>query len=178
MDIFNTFDQAWQRKNLFFFYHGPISHDILVNICNTIKQKALLEGEPQTRALRLFSVLVELTQNILFHGSSISHDQLQIKHGFITVGYNEKLYQIVCGNILEKHEIENLNYMLNRLQYMSKEEIKREYRETRKKDLKKVGYSSAGLGLLEIARIAYQPIDYKIQSINDKHAFISIQIMI
>jgi hypothetical protein len=73
--------------------------------------------------------------------------------------------------------LESIRNQLEHLREMDKEQLKAFYRD-RRKTTTKPDSRGAGLGFIDMARKASQPIEYDFKPINDHHAFFSIKVVI
>lgn len=180
------FKNDLNRRGIFFCFSGPVSQDLLVEIGATLKLKMELEEAHNAVALRVFSMVVEQAQNVIHYSAekcpkdrilpgSGKQDELSI--GIISVGYEGEHYFVLCGNRVYNEDVERLRERLTRLRKMDKEELKKFYKEQRKKgpDDKSKG---AGLGFIDMAKKASQPIEFDFRKIDEKFSFFSTKTVI
>jgi len=179
------FKKDLNKRGIFFCFSGPVSQDLLVEIGATLKLKMTLEEAHNAIALRVFSMVVEQAQNIIHYSAekcpkeimpdSDKQDELSI--GIIAVGYESEHYFVLCGNRVYNEEVERLTEKLCMLQKMDKEELKKLYKEQRKKgpDDKSKG---AGLGFIDMAKKASRPIEFDFRKIDEKFSFFSTKTVI
>lgn len=160
----------FSKRGIFFSFSGPLSQDVMVEIGSTLKQKMKLEEASKTTVIRVFSMVVENAQNIIYYSAEESH-------GIITVGSEGDHYFVLSGNMVENEKVERLNKKLAALKTMDKTELKKYYKKKRK-----VGpdgeSKGGGLGFIEMARKASQPIEYSFKKIDEKYSFFSVKIII
>jgi hypothetical protein len=173
-----TFKEDLEKKGVFLCFSGPISHDLMVEMGDILKLKMQLQEENISTILKVFSLLIEQTQNIIFYSAETipeSENSNDILHlGIISVGYVDNCYFVQGGNKVKNNDVKRLKEILSMLQKMSKEEIKRYYREQRK--LKTPATSKgAGLGFIEVARKSSKPIEYNFKKIDDQFSFFSLK---
>ena len=166
------------NKGVFLCFSGPISHDLMVEMGDILKLKMQLQEENTSTILKVFSLLIEQTQNIIFYSAETipepenSNNKLHL--GIISVGYIDDCYFVQCGNKVKNNEVSRLKKKLSILQKMSRDEIRQYYREQRK--LKSPETSKgAGLGFIEVARKSTKPIEYHFEKIDDFFSFFSMK---
>jgi hypothetical protein len=179
------FKNELNGRGIFFCFSGPVSQDLLVEIGATLKLKMELEEAHNSIALRVFSMVVEQAQNIIHYSAEKcpkeilagSEKQEELSIGIIAVGYEGEHYFVLCGNRIYNEQVERLNERLSRLEKMDKEELKKFYKEQRKKgpDDKSKG---AGLGFIDMAKKASQPIEFAFRKIDEKFSFFSTKTVI
>ena len=124
---------------------------------------------------RVFSVLVELLQNIRKHGADDTANG-HVKPGIVLIGKKENAVIISTGNLLLNHEVEPLAQKLNHLKKLNTNEIKKlalNILTTSELSSK----SGGGLGLVKIARQS-EAMNFEIKKINEKVSFFAVEIIV
>ncbi len=183
--IFNLFqmNQDFDQQGIFLNLCGPLSHSLMVEMGELMKTKMALEGSDANTIKKAFSVLVELNQNIIHYSAEKEHEKANTHSrcfngcGIISIGRNKSNYFLLSGNLIENQKVTKLKQKLEKVRNLSKEELKEEYRLQRKKvpDSESKG---AGLGLIEIARKAFGPLEFKFDQIDKHHTFFSLKTVI
>ncbi len=177
------FKKELNERGIFFCFSGPLSQDLLVEIGGTLKHKMKLEEASSSTIFKLFSMFVEQTQNIIHYSAekcqpsreqSEEAELLSLSSGIIVVGYESDHYYVLCGNMVENEIVDTLREKLILLQNMSKEELKRYYKEQRRQG-KNGNSQGAGLGFIELARKAVKPIEFDFQNINENNSFFTLK---
>ena len=160
-----------------------MSQDLMVEMGEILKIKMKLEGASTSTILKVFSILVELIQNI----SHYSLEKISIHRingaktdtgcGIIAIGRKEEHYFLFSGNIIGQDDMAPLRKKLMRLNGMDSQELKKFYREQRKLEPEKSS-KGAGLGFIEIARRISQPLDFDFSDIAEQGSFFSLKTII
>ncbi|RLC15111.1 MAG: hypothetical protein DRI57_13390 [Deltaproteobacteria bacterium] len=158
------------KRGIFLSFSGPLSQELMVEIGATLKQKMKLEEASKSTVFRVFSMVVENAQNIIYYSAEESH-------GIIIVGYENKHYFVMSGNMLKNEKVERLRKKLTALQTMDKDELKKHYKVQRKKGPGE-GSKGGGLGFIEMARKASRPIEFEFEKIDGNVSFFSVKIVI
>lgn len=175
--------QYLEKQGIFFAMNGPISQDVMVEIADTLRQKMRLEEAGSTTILRVFSTLVEQAQNIIYYSAeTLPRDDFQeckegIRLGTIAVGYEDDHYFVLTGNLIERAQVEGLRQKLTVLQKMDKEELKKYYKEQRRKE-GETDSRGAGLGFIEMAKKSGKPIEFDFMEIDENLLFFSVKTVI
>ncbi|PCI25320.1 MAG: hypothetical protein COB67_10795 [SAR324 cluster bacterium] len=177
------FKEYLHSKGIFFSFHGPLSQEIMVEIGDSLRKRMKLEEASNSTILKVFSMLVEQSQNILHYSSETTPIKVEskepslIKGGLIVVGYQDGEYFVVCGNQIKNTRIKGLESKLKKIQSMNREELKAYYKEQRKlgPDADSKG---AGLGFIEMARKSSRPIEFYFQTIDEEHSYFSFKTVI
>ena len=79
--------------------------------------------------------------------------------------------------MVKKEAVAALCEQLSKLQSMSKDELKRYYKEQRRKESCSDS-KGAGLGFIELARKSVKPIEFDVKKIDEKFSFFSLKTVI
>ncbi|MEJ2629507.1 MAG: SiaB family protein kinase, partial [bacterium] len=129
---------------------------------------------------KIFSILIELFQNIVKHSICINNEFCKsnyIGDGIIILKSNEIQYTISSGNYIEKKNVTLLTDLINKINSLDKQGLKKLYKERLKTD-RKQNESNTGVGLIDIARKSENPIVCNIKSINQSLSFCEITVTI
>ena len=108
---------------------------------------------------------------------ALEDDDDLIKSAIFMVGKVDNQYQIFTGNYIINHNIDTLKGNIDKVNAMSKEELKIYYKETLDNG-RMSAKGGGGLGIIDIARKSGQNIDYNFMPVNDKHSFFTLNIKI
>lgn len=167
MDVqaFGRFQGGAAQAGLVFYYSGAFDSDVVASLSTRLKQR--LEAENAAGALKrkLFSVFIEMAQNVLHYGGA-PHDSSSGsgKPGAIGLGRDGDSWWVACGNLVERAHVERLSSKLEALRAMTLSEIKAAYRQQLANDAHESSDAiskGAGLGLLTIARESAHPISFE-----------------
>jgi len=182
--IGNLFQYTCQfaQEGVFLCYSGPSSHEVLVSTGNTLKQFLDENRVDKKRYFCIFSVYVEMFENIIRYGvdcfgENLSLERSRCPYGIITVGLNNDQFTIKCGNIIALEQKNKLKQYLNTVKAMDPQIIRDYYREKRKQKIESDS-KGAGLGLLEIIRKTNQPLAFSFDYIDDYFLFFSLTAVI
>ena len=175
-----SFYHQLQNQGIIFSFSGPISQSLLEGIGQTLKQKMSLE-ETSTNVIRkVFSIFVELMQNIINYSAqrvtSQEADQ-EISYGVLIVGKEEDQFYIISGNYIQEDQEAALQEKLAKIKSMDKEELKQYYKQQRRLQADEAS-KGAGLGFIEMARKATQPIEYDIARMENGYSFFVVKAVI
>ncbi|MDX2303536.1 MAG: SiaB family protein kinase [Microscillaceae bacterium] len=164
-----------RRDDVMISYKGPVTDIILSEISRDIRNK--LADNPKI-SKKLFSVFIELAQNILYYSSEeIFFADKRDRVGTILITQAEDHFTFGCGNMVENKYINDLVESCNKINSLDREELREYKRETRsspKKDRSK----GAGIGLIQVALTSGNPLQVEAHSIDDKYSFFSISVII
>jgi hypothetical protein len=171
---------AINQQGIFFCFGGPMSQELMVGIGETLRNKMKLDEANSSTIVKVFSMFVEQSQNIIHYSAEKTppdEDKSELSSGIIGVGYDAGHYYVLCGNMVKKKAIAPLCEQLTKLQSMSKDELKRYYKEERRKK-SRPDSKGAGLGFIELARKSIKPIEFDVKQIDDQFSFFSLKTVI
>jgi Family of unknown function (DUF6272) len=178
---------ALHTRGVIFAYSGYVTEPVLSGVGEALKQKLTID-DADTKTLRsVFAIFVEQMQNIIRYSAeseqpgarSASEDArlMEIRYGILTIGREGDDYVVCAGNLVRQGDVARLKERLGRIKEMSKEELKALYKEKLRADPEE-GSKGAGLGLMEIARRATQPIEFDFAETDGDHSFFALKAII
>jgi len=172
-----------RKHGIFLSICGPLSQDLMVEMGEILKRKMKVDGAEETVIKKVFAILVEINQNIIYYSTekvkieNSDGNEGEMGCGIITIGYENDHYFLTSGNMIENHQIDGLKERLIKTNGMEKEELDQWYREKRKKG-PKPGSRGADLGLIEVARKVSQPLEFDFEKIENDLSFFTLKTVI
>jgi len=170
------------RKNgTIFAYEGFISHTLLTNIIQALDEKMSNWKVLNHSAQDVFTILIELTQNMLNYYAMQKTDARTVLHchGILSMGIDIEKNRVYVsgGNLIHPEDADKITERIDSIANLSKKELKSRYRELRKSGRDKTA-KGAGLGFLEIQRKASEPIQYQFDEIEKEGLLFSLQVFL
>jgi hypothetical protein len=169
------------QKGIMFCFSGPISQDVIEGIGGTLRHTMELEDADLNITQKVFSIFVEQMQNVVSYSADrVVREDLQdgdIRIGVIIIGQENDHFYVLCGNRIERQNVESLRSQLQMLRDLNKEDLKKLYRDRRKSPPH--GQSKgAGLGFIDMARKATYPIQFDFSPVDEDFDFFTIKAVI
>jgi hypothetical protein len=167
--------QGINKSQIILLFKGAMSQNTLVRIGDLIRLPSEEVGA-DTYSKRLFAIMVEMAQNILFYSQEREISPItgvNVGVGIVLVQQMPKLYQIICGNKISEEQKERLQTQCIKINGMSQEELREYYSQQRRRVLQE-GSKGAGLGLIDIAKRSKNPLEFNFSAMNDNHYFFSL----
>lgn len=161
-------------------FSGRFSQGLIEEMGEAVKKHMESEEKPKSDIFNVFSIFVEQTQNIKNYLSVKEDDSTYnpyVGNAIVCIGKMDETYFVWSGNVIENSDIEPLEKKLEMVIKADKDELKKLYKEQLKKELDP-GKNGAGIGLIDIARKASQPIEYSFDKIDDKFSFYEIKVIV
>lgn len=166
----NLFEYYKELENdrLSFIFNGDVSDDITDGIIR-ITEFNVNNFEALAKLSRRISfIMVECFQNVVRHGAkSESKADVEKSGGLFAARLMGDSNYVSSINLIDMGEVELLREKLNQLNTIEKDKLKALYLEVlNNEELSTKG--GAGLGLIQLARKAGQPISYDFESISEQ----------
>lgn len=119
-------------------------------------------------------VLIEMLQNIGKHG----YHEYDRTEGIITISQRGNLFDISTGNFVETEQVDGMRSKLTELSEMNLAALKRYYKKALFNFDEDSVKGGAGIGLIEMFKIAKEPVEFDFKPVNHKLSFFSLKITI
>ncbi|MDF9798518.1 hypothetical protein OKW21_003781 [Catalinimonas alkaloidigena] len=137
------------------YYTGPITPSIMVEIGRDIQNKL---SENLRASRKVFSIFLELAQNIYFYSAEkVAYSENMDSVGTVYVIEDCNQYSVICSNPVQKIEVEELVNSYERVNSMSKDEL-RELRRVQRRQPSSTKSKGAGIGITQVAILSGNPI--------------------
>ncbi|TCL76789.1 hypothetical protein EDC14_100169 [Hydrogenispora ethanolica] len=161
-------------------FSGRFSQGIIEELGEAIKEYMEADERPKNDIYNVFAVFIEQTQNIKNYATrkeGCPQFERIVNSGIVCIGKNSQGYVVWAGNLVENRDLPALSARLESIVRLSKEELKKLYKEQLKKELPAES-GGAGIGLIEIARKAGAPLEYSIEPIDPEFSFYELKVII
>jgi hypothetical protein len=175
VDITKELMNGLSENNINLVYCSQFSGQRAFDMLDIIENLKLSQGQKQVTKKRIFSVLVEMLQNISQHG--IDLEGMEGKTGILLVGAEKKSNKIITGNIIRESDAKLLRDHLEEINQMNNDELENLFVEKLTDD----DFSNPlknGMGLIDMRIKSGKPLEYNIEKVDDKHLFFTIQVII
>lgn len=178
-------------NHVILLYCGPFSRHMVGTLGDALRQEMASEDVSTGLFRKVFSVFIELGQNILHYAEPVdeapiaadsptatpaeaaSADGLRAAgpggagYGVIAIGEERGTYFVISENSIPAEREADLRARLEGIQRMSPEEIKQAYKRQLREE-RDAHSKGAGLGFLEIARRSTAPLEFWISKTDDE----------
>lgn len=174
IDLFGL-REHFSKSRILLCFNGPISRSLIEEIGNALKNYLQADNAQPSAAMDVFSVYVEMTQNIRHYAMAHGYDELQGSATVVVARDEEGHYLVQAGNLVEKADGEALLARVQDLARMDKAELKTAYKTQLRQPRDENAVSGAGLGLIDVARKSAQPLSASLSHMGEQHAFFSLR---
>ena len=163
------------KDGLIYLSHGGfLSQALIVGMTESLEKEAEILNINITIANNIFTIFIELSQNMMNYNNSLKDILGTSKHGFMTVFRDEDWNYIVSSqnSILVKDK-ERIEKKLLEVESLDIDGIRKRYKELRKsgRDAHEFG---AGIGFYEIAKRC-DKIEHKFNKIDEDRYYFNIK---
>ena len=167
----------FNQSRILLCFNGPISRSLIEEIGNALKNYLQADSALPSAAMDVFSAYIEMTQNIRHYATSKNLSDSQAS-GTITISREQDHYIINAGNVVDIADGEALLQRIHHLAGLDKTGLKALWK-TQMRQPRQAGASSgAGLGLIDMARKASQPLAASFNRLDDHSGFFSLQVVL
>jgi hypothetical protein len=179
LDIFEFYNQM-ERNKIMLSFKGDITSELLTSILQIMENKLEnIQEEPKVKK-KVYNVLVECLQNLYHHLDAKPSDDDSYtpkRTAIFMIGKSGTEYTIITGNYMLSKNVDSLKTKLDRINGMSKEELKEYYKEILNND-EFSAKGGGGLGMIDIARKSGQKLNYQFVEVDSTYTFFCLNIKI
>ncbi|MCH7658500.1 MAG: hypothetical protein IIB05_09325 [Bacteroidetes bacterium] len=166
--------------NVLLSYKGRITTDLINSVLDSIETKLQDSDEQSKVRKKVYNVLVESLQNLYHHNDDLP-DSFKKEYGdsfgVLVIKKLDDAYKISTGNFIISNKIADLKSRIDKINSLSKEELKEEYKHIL--NFQKMSEKGGGgLGLVDIARKTGNKLKYIFHSFSEEYYFFSLDIFI
>jgi len=176
IDLFSL-QQTYNQQRIMLCFNGPLTKSLIEEIGNALRNYMEHEHATPSSAMDVFGAYIELTQNIRHYASRKGWGEAEASATVVIARDTEGRYVVSAGNILDGTDGPALEARVHRLASMDKLQLKAEYKDQLRKPRDEGACSGAGLGLIDLARKASEPLSCSLRKLDDGRAFFSMRVV-
>ena len=154
--------ETYNQKNILLCFNGPFSQGLIVEIGSALKRH--IEIEESSSARDVFAIYIEIAQNIQHYSAAHRYEDSDLSATVVIWRRDDGHYAISAGNVVEAADGEKVCKRIEELAMLDKTQLKTEYKEQLRKPREEG--SGAGLGLIDMARKASEPLSCSLRPVN------------
>jgi hypothetical protein len=147
-------------------FNGPLTRSLIEEIGNALRNYMEHEHATPSSAMDVFGAYIELTQNIRHYAARKGWAEAEAAATVVIARDAGGRYVVSAGNFLDSMDGPALEARVQRLASMDKAQLKEEGAST-----------GAGLGLIDLARKASEPLSCSLRTLDDGRAFFSMRVV-
>lgn len=158
-----------ENDRLSFIFNGDVSDDITDGIIRITEFNVNNFEALNKLSRRISFIMVECFQNVVRHGAKKLDENKDKSGGLFAARLMGDANYVSSINLIDMDEVELLREKLNQLNSIEKDKLKALYLEVlNNEEISAKG--GAGLGLIQLARKAGQPISFDFENLNEQLA--------
>jgi len=158
-------------------FKGEITSDIITMVLQIMETRLDSVSEKGSVKKRIFNVLVECMQNLYHHSEAEVAGDMNTRRAMLELFYDNDFYYILTGNFIRNEEIPPLKNRIDRVNSLSKDELRKYYRQIL--DNNQISdKGGADLGMIDMARKSGQKLDYNFSNVNDELSFFDLRVKV
>lgn len=177
MNIYDLYHRMESNKVVLSF-KGDVTSELMASILQIIEQRMDDRNEAPRLRKKVYNVLVECLQNLYHHIDEIPSSQANKgtdRSAIFMISLNPDGYSITTGNYILSDRQDSFKESLERINSLSKEELKDLYKEVLNSDGRS-NKGGGGLGMIDIARKTGKKLNYEFAPLNEEYSFFSLNI--
>jgi hypothetical protein len=178
------YSKMLDENRIHLIYSGPIWSDGVDGIAEMLLKRLELDEIPLCASQSVFSIFVEQVNNMLMYSADKEHRSTQegksveLSKGIFIVGLQDRTYFIQSGNVVSDVNAELLKNRIDHLNKLDKNELRQYYKQQIHAIDDNPESKGAGIGLIEIARRASGPIEYKFENYKEGLQYFSTYVTV
>lgn len=160
-------------------YTGPLKYDTIGHLIHKLKEKASEMGLKLVLYKKILLIMIESLENILKYNEHF--DEKQVIQKQYMPNFNIQLldnkYILNSSNAVLNTDIPDLENKISLINSLNSEGLKKLYKDTITNG-QFTHKGGAGLGFIEIAKIASEKIIFSFEPINDRLSYYKLQVII
>ena len=173
MDITQVQRMVDKDGIIFLSYGGYLSQTLIAGMTEALEKEAEENGITMGISNNLFTIFIELSQNIMNYSKSLHHDKVRAQGLILVSKDKDDNYHIHSQNIVSEADKEKVEPKLQEILSLDKDALKKRYRELRKSGKNTHG-RGGGIGFYEIARKC-DLFDFTFTKIQDNRYYLYIK---
>lgn len=173
-----TLANKLKEKGVLVLYSGVISQEVIETVGARIRAEA---DDPQggvKTVHTLFTIFVELAQNVMHHGVSsagMARDGADGHYGTLVIGRENGAYYVVSTSVVKADRKSSLQEKLKMINSATDEELDEYYRDQKKRG-RYIPGDRAGIGLIWIARKSNKPLEYQFKEYENDELLFTLKV--
>ncbi len=165
-DFFEYHSQI-SRDNILISYKGPLTDVLLSEFSRDIRKK--LQEDPRS-GKKVFSIFMELAQNVLYYSKEVNHFGNQDRVGTLVVLDEETNYKVITGNLIYRKDMMRLIEKCETIRSLDRDAL-REYKRKLRSEEENEESKGAGIGLVQAALTSDNQLEAKMKEMGTEFAF-------
>jgi hypothetical protein len=157
---------------------GEITPDYIATVMQNLEDNLDKQSENLKVKKKVYNILIEALQNLYHHADDINlNDNDQSPNAICVVDNYDDHYKILTGNYIKNDKIKLFETKLDKINQLTKEELKEYYLEVLNNGEKSVK-DGAGLGMIDISRKTEDKLNFDFVTLDTNYSLFILKIKI
>lgn len=167
------------KKDTILYFKGQLDYDVIGDLIHNLKLKMKARAVRFGLYKRILTLMIELLENIIRYDENYMDNEfiLQNYPPEFQIFFENESYIIESANAILKKDTEFLTERIEELNKLDKKGIKTLYKETITNG-KFSAKGGAGLGMIEMAKIADHKFEYSFSEVDGNYAYFLLRLVI
>lgn len=170
--------EFFSSERILICFNGPISRVLISEIGVALKEHIEATHDSLSAAMDVFSVYIEMSQNIRHYSAAHGYLEPDATATVVIAESPQGRYVVSAGNVVQRADGEILLQRVQHLAALDKLDLKRLYKQQLRQPRDPGAVSGAGLGLIDVARKASEPLHGSLDPLGDGKAFFTLRAII
>ena len=171
--------EVFADQGVMICFNGPFSHSVIEELGIAVRKYLESADAPTSRIADVFAVFVEQAQNLknyTLRGLAGKEESGPHRNGTLVIAREGDRYVVSSGNMVRAEDIGRVVERLKAVVGLDKAALKVAYKERLRGSA--TGENSAGLGFIDMARRASEPLRFTVRELAGDLVFFSISVLI
>ena len=170
--------EFFSGQRILICFNGPISRTLIGEIGIALKDHIESTQPHESAAMDVFSVYIEMSQNIRHYAARMNYTDIEAAATVVIAETDYGHYSVAAGNLVEREDGERLLKKIEELAALDKADLKALYKKQLRLPREEGQVTGAGLGLIEMARKASEPLQATLDQSSEGKVFFSLRAVI
>ena len=173
----NLFNQDNIKGKVFFAFSGLMSEEVINIFINGIEAQLTKISENNSKAMNILVIFVEVMQNVIKYQKNHLQEDYDSLYVIVVQDLQSGQLVVQACNLIATADKKKVSEKIDYVNGLDKDGLRQAYRSLRKAgDL--VHDKGAGLGFLEIRKLASKSLEYQFKSRDDKYERFLFQVTV
>lgn len=165
----------FSAERILICFNGPTSRTLISEIGVALKEHIETSSESVSAAMDVFSVYIEMSQNIRHYSSAMAYSDSDATATVVIAETSDGHYVVSAGNVVQLSDGAALVDRVAALSLLDKSGLKALYKEQLRQPREEGARTGAGLGLIDVARKSSAPLECSLDELDAGKAFFTIR---
>lgn len=160
-------------------FAGEFSHGIIEELGKAVRKYLELENLERSSLTDVFAVFVEQTQNVRNYAArkaALGNTAHTFQDAIVVIGKSGDHHVVSSGNVVERGDMVQAVAWIEELRGLDAAGLKAAYKKQLRREAEPG--KGAGLGLIDMARRASQPLEYTVHDLDERYAFFTLRTVV